>query len=100
MITSYYISRHTATGIYYITLNTEDKWIDYMVNKFHYQGGLSVTFYKGKDDVTENIDIDGFNVFDYQLLSQQEKDQITIVCLPLKMIREFEKTDGKEENGQ
>lgn len=32
MITSSYISKNKDTGIYYIGINTEYKWINYQIN--------------------------------------------------------------------
>lgn len=89
MITSYHIAEHPATGMLYVTLNTKERWPNYQLNRYPSESGLSITFLEDDDEETETISIDNFNARDYQMLSQQEKDQITVVCLPLKMIREF-----------
>lgn len=90
MITSYFIQTHIPTGILYVTVNTKDKWTAYTINKVTPVSGVNITFDSCKE-TTENIDIEGFNSLDYQIFTSKEKDQIYLLCVPLSIIREFNK---------
>ena len=83
MITSYFIQTHIPTGILYVTVNTKDKWTAYTINKVTPVSGVNITFDSCKE-TTENIDID-------QIFTSKEKDQIYLLCVPLSIIREFNK---------
>ena len=99
MINSTYISKNEDTGIYYILVNTENRWNDYQINwKSPDIGKLSITFYyteempgiacgEIEDESTEDFNVEeGFNAYDYTITSLQVKDQIVIMCTPKSLI--------------
>ena len=77
-------------GILCILINTVDKWTGYQINQETPEDGcVEVTFFPEDDgpDTIANIEVsDEFNWLDYQFTSSQEKDQITIVCIPKELI--------------
>ena len=89
-ITSTSIREHIQTGIIKIIVNTEDKWIDYGVSKEGRKLVLShfydIETQPGCFDSYEEKELiavkDSFNSFDYILYTAQEKNQITIICIP------------------
>lgn len=99
-IDSTWVSKNKDTGIYYIIINTSERWIDYQLNRTIEQGKIilsSFTTYSAEympgewDDYDEEeihkIDIEeSFNPYDYLITSMQEKDQITVICIPIKLI--------------
>ena len=92
MIESTFVKEHQQTGIIYILINTVDNWIDYAVSKSQKKGELILShFYDietqpGEFDSYEEKESiavkDSFNSLDYVLYTKQEKDQITIICIP------------------
>lgn len=99
-IDSTWVSKNKDTGIYYIIINTFERWINYQINRTIEQGKIilnSFTTYSAEympsqwDDYDEEeifkIDIEeGFNPCDYLITSMQEKDQIILICVPDKLI--------------
>lgn len=79
-------------GIIYVLVNTDEKWHPYQVNKYtpEKDGSITVTLFEDENDVegkTETIDIfKGFNPFDYIITTNQEKDQITVVLMPVEFV--------------
>lgn len=70
-----------------ILFNTTGKWEDFQINKdYPADGYVNITFYEDHDDyvgVTERVFVsDSFRVSDYLVTSSQEKDQVTLICVP------------------
>ena len=100
MIESEYKRIHKDTGIIYILLNTEDRWVDYEVNRVLQPNKLSITFHVTKDveympgeweewegDETEYIDMkDGFEPFKYAIYHVQNKEQIVLLLVPKELL--------------
>ncbi len=72
-------------GILYIIVNTSERWSEYQLFRaFPGKGLVEVTFYENCEEYSETFPVsDDFCQFDYQFTSSQEKDQITIVCIPI-----------------
>ena len=101
MITSTYKKIHKDTGIIYILVNTENRWPSYEVGRYtNNPNEVSVTFYEtysveympGQFDeedqeLTESIEMhEGFNIHDYVIYDKRNKDQISIVLIPVKLL--------------
>lgn len=93
MINSINIYKNEELDIYYILINTKDKWIDYQINwKSPELGKLYITFYfnvdmpgvcEVEDDWSTEINVEkGFDYSHYLITSKQNKDQIMIICIP------------------
>ena len=82
--------KNIGNGVLYILVNTEERWVDYQLNKMVPDEGKFQIVFFGDDD--DNWDIEefevfpGFKIFDYIITSSQEKDQITIICVPRDLI--------------
>ena len=52
------------------------------------KGKFQIVFFDDTEDYkTEEFEVfPGFDIFDYIITSSQEKDQITIICVPRKLI--------------
>ena len=80
-----------GNGILYILVNTEERWVDYQLNKMvPDEGKFQIVFYKDDEDweIEEFEVFPGFKIHDYIITSSQEKDQITIICVPISLILE------------
>ena len=88
MIESVYKKKHLDSGIIYVLVNTRDKWINYDIELIHRENVIAITFYDYNDNpIYEEIVMDDdFDSYDYLITSTQEKDQITLVLVPRKMI--------------
>ena len=95
MINSTYISK-SKNGIYYIIVNIEEKWINYQINRIAIEEKIGISFFYDIEtqpgefeeyEQLEYIDIPGFYNSDYLITSMQEKDQITLVCMPRNLIK-------------
>lgn len=73
-------------GILHIWFYTEVKWTDYQIGRVPVANGIEVSFYDGEEEVREVIPIDHFNMCDYSVTHSQDKDQITVVCIPRRNI--------------
>lgn len=87
--------RHLAGDILYIVVNTVDKWLEYQLFKTYPGRKLAqISFYEGDQEYSETFKVDdGFDQFDYVITSSQEKDQITIVCIPIRMLLSSKKRE-------
>ena len=108
MIESVYKKLHPATGIIYILINTEDRWVDYQVNNVLKPNKLSITFSVSKDievmpgewEEWEGVEVEfidmpeGFEPFKYVIYHQQNKEQITLILIPRELM--LNKQDWKE----
>ena len=104
MIESVYKEIHN-TGIIKILINTEDKWIDYQINRkleehklvfsYFYSIDIQHGCFKDYEEEIEYIDMhEDFDPFDYMIYSFQEKEQITLILIPRKLL--LDKQDWKE----
>ena len=79
-----------GNGVLYILVNTEERWVDYQLNKMvPDEGKFQIVFFGDDDDkwdIEEFEVFQGFKIFDYIITSSQEKDQITIICVPRDLI--------------
>lgn len=92
MIKSIYRKIHPQTSVIYVLINTSEKWVDYQVGFTAKDGTIPIAFYPSEsNEIKEFVEMGkDFDYFDYVVTHRQEKDQITIVCVPLKMItKEF-----------
>ena len=95
MITSSYISKNKDTGIYYIGINTEHKWINYQINRIVIEEKIGISFFYDTEtqpgefeefEELEYINVPGFFSHEYLITSMQDKDQIYIIAVPNKKI--------------
>lgn len=89
-IISSFVEKHPTNGIISITVNTSEKWVIYQINKVAARGFVNITMLSNSSECQERIEVPDFDANDYQMFSAQEKDQITIMCIPLAMIKECE----------
>jgi hypothetical protein len=94
MINSTYISK-SKNGIYHIIVNIEDKWINYQINRIIIEEKIGISLFYDIEtqpgnfeeyEELEYIDVPGFYNSDYLITSIQEKDQITLICIPKKLL--------------
>lgn len=100
-IESTWVYKNNETGIYYIIINTVNKWIDFHINKYSptsnyiyitkfetaYDEYMPGKFDEYEEEKSELVFIeDGFDSFNYLITHTQEKDQIYIVCIPNDLI--------------
>ena len=85
-------------GILYVTVNISEKWVEYQLFRTYPGKGLmQISFYAAGAEYSETFKVgDGFNQFDYQITSSQEKDQITIVCIPVTLLMPNKKRTYKK----
>lgn len=90
MITSVYKQFHPQTGIISILINTEEKWVDFLINRLFEEHKIEISFYHGEEIIgDEYIDMkEDFNPFKYMIYYFQEKDQITLFLVPREMLRD------------
>ena len=98
MITSTSIKIHPKTGCIDILINTEDKWVDYQVNRLTEAHKIEISFYITditlyseeigyKKELIEYIAMkEDFNSINYMIYHFQEKDQITLFLVPRKLL--------------
>lgn len=91
MITSVYKAIHPQTGIISILINTENKWVEYQINRLSEEHKIVMSFYRGDNinpiEDIEYIDMkDDFDPFRYMIYHFQEKDQITLFLVPRTML--------------
>jgi hypothetical protein len=81
--------REIAGGILYITVNVSERWPDCQIFRtYPGKGLLQISFYEGEEEFPETIPMsEGFDQHDYQFTSQVEKDQMTIVGIPVDLLR-------------
>lgn len=97
-IESVYV-RKLAGGILYITVNTSERWADYQLFRTSPGKGLAqISFYENDLEYAETFEVaPEFNQFHYQFTSSQEKDQITIVAIPIdKLVPEKMRRANKD----
>lgn len=87
-IISSFVERHPTCGIISITINTSEKWVTYQINKVATRGFVNITMLSDNSGCTESIEVPDFDANEYQMFSAQEKEQITIMCIPFAMIKE------------
>lgn len=87
-IISSFVERHPTSGIISITINTSEKWVTYQINKVATRGFVNITMLSDNSGCTESIEVPDFDANEYQMFSAQEKEQITIMCIPFAMIKE------------
>lgn len=78
-----------GNGVLYILINTEERWVDYQLNKIvPDKGKFQIVFFDDTEDykIEEFEVFPGFDIFDYIITSSQEKDQITIICVPRNLL--------------
>ena len=99
-IDSTWVSKNKNTGIYYIIINTSERWISYQLNRTVEQGKIiltsfttcSVEYMPGEWDDYDQEEIhkinveESFNPCDYLITAMQDKDQIIVICIPSKLI--------------
>ena len=84
-------------GVYYILVNTTRKWVPYDLNPLvPADGHVDISFTdetlehrRGAPDLppTESVFVDeAFKALDHVVTSRQEKDQITIICVPKGLV--------------
>jgi hypothetical protein len=95
MINSTHVFK-SKNGIYYIIVNIEEKWINYQINRIAIEEKIGISFFYDIEtqpgefeeyEQLEYIDIPGFYNSDYLITSMQEKDQITLICMPRNLIK-------------
>ena len=105
MIESSWVGKNPKSGIYYIGVNTTDRWVEYQINRVTEKGKIEISFYtvtsieymygQWEDEETESIEFieieEDFNPHNYMITSMQEKDQIILVAIPAEhtINREF-----------
>ena len=84
-------------GVMYIWFYTERSWVPFYLNPMCKDGCIKICF---KDmDECELIKLSPeFDSHNYQILTHQEKDQITLVCIPKLKIENAVPFKIKENN--
>lgn len=87
------IIKDIGNGVLYMLINTVDKWTPYQLFRtIPDKGKFRISFYDEKNEEYELVEDftvrEDFDPYDYIITSSQEKDQITIVCVPRKLILE------------
>ena len=92
-IRSAYVSE-LAGGVLYVTVNLSERWLDAtLFDVYPGKGLMQISFYKDGEVYPETFRVsDDFDQFDYQFTSSTEKDQMTIVCIPVGLLIPSERT--------
>lgn len=90
-IVSSTILKNEEFDIYYIVINTSERWTNYQINKYVENNKINITFFSDIEtqpgmieewEDAEYIEIPNFNSHDYLITNCQEKDEIVIICIP------------------
>ena len=85
-----------STGIIKILINTEEKWVDFLIDRVLEKHQIAVSFFLGDPaEKIEYIDMGkDYDTFKYLIFTQQYKDQITLLVVPRTLLmdkKEWEK---------
>jgi hypothetical protein len=91
----------SENGIHEMTINTLDKWVGFQVDRWcdyddNPENKFSMYFfnYLGECTSIEHIyAFDGYNPDDFFIASYQEKDQITLIFIPIEVVIEARKKE-------
>ena len=97
-VISTYELKISENGIRYMVINTSDKWVAFQVDRWcdyddNPENKFSICFFEGEEitSIEHIYAFEGYNPEDFFITTYQEKDQITLIFVPIEVVREARK---------